>query len=214
MLGARVEKDFFAPAAKERQGTRTDIPANLPEGFRAAEAREEAAELVNVSPRTIQHAKTVLESPSPDLKRAVDQGKIAVSAAASVAQRPAEEQAAIVARVESGAAKNVPQAVRQIEEQKRAEVAPAHAARVDARPPREPRRNAAPSPFCGLIGSAENSTSTWRGLVDGDFYRLPKLANSTVAQRKELIAALKTEIRAANRFITWLTKQAGRTKSS
>jgi N6-adenosine-specific RNA methylase IME4 len=62
--------------------------------------RSSAAEMLNVSPRSIATAATVMEQGAPELIAAVDAGRVSVSAAADVATLPKEEQAEIVARGE------------------------------------------------------------------------------------------------------------------
>lgn len=56
-----------------------------------------AAELLNVSRRTVQSAAKVHASGAPELAQAVEQGAVSVSAAAKVATLPIEQQDAIVA---------------------------------------------------------------------------------------------------------------------
>lgn len=63
-------------------------------------SREDAADMLNVSPRSVASAKVVHERGAPELARAVEQGKVSVSAAADVATKPHEEQREIVARGE------------------------------------------------------------------------------------------------------------------
>lgn len=94
-------------------------------------ATDDAAALVNVSRPTIERAAKVLQSGDTKLIDAVEKGQIPVSAAAAIAAKPAAERAAIVDKVTSGAAKNVQQATRRVEEERRA-AAPAPA-RADAR---------------------------------------------------------------------------------
>jgi hypothetical protein len=48
---------LFAKEAKERQGTRTDLVANLPLSSDAGKTRDKAADIMNVSPRSVQDAK-------------------------------------------------------------------------------------------------------------------------------------------------------------
>lgn len=55
-----------------------------------------AAEMLNVSPRSVKNAIAVRDHGVPELGAAVKSGEIAVSAAAEIAKAPAEEQAAIV----------------------------------------------------------------------------------------------------------------------
>ena len=61
-------------------------------------SRARAAELLNVSERSVANASKVLEHGAADLVRAVEQGEVSVSAAADVAELPKEEQSEIVAR--------------------------------------------------------------------------------------------------------------------
>ena len=81
--------------------------ANLFEGRPAKTAQNcavsqtDAAHKLNVGRRTVQQAAAVLERGAPELVRAVEQGKVAVSAAVKIAERPKEEQARIVRRVET-----------------------------------------------------------------------------------------------------------------
>ena len=53
--------------AKKRQGSRTDITANLPESDKS-EAREQAAEMFNISPRIIADAKKIQKERPEDIK--------------------------------------------------------------------------------------------------------------------------------------------------
>jgi N6-adenosine-specific RNA methylase IME4 len=60
----------------------------------------EAAALLNVSERSIRHARDVHTRGAPELISAVELGKVSVSAAADVAELPQDEQREIVARGE------------------------------------------------------------------------------------------------------------------
>src|SRR5207253_920517 len=97
MIAARA-KPFFEEEARERQGTRTDLGASLP-GSAAGRARDKAAALLNVSPRTAQTGSKVLRDGAPDLVAAVDSGKVKVSAAASIADLPRQEQQQVLSAV-------------------------------------------------------------------------------------------------------------------
>jgi N6-adenosine-specific RNA methylase IME4 len=82
---------------------RSDQPANLPlETVPVSQAR--AAELLNVSERTVRDAKTVQREASPELVEAVDRGALAVSAAAEIAAQPAARQAEIIKNLPRDAA--------------------------------------------------------------------------------------------------------------
>lgn len=63
-----------------------------------ASSQSEAAEMLNVSRRSVQAAKKVIESGVPELKEAVEQGKVSVAAAAEVAELPQREQKRVVAQ--------------------------------------------------------------------------------------------------------------------
>jgi hypothetical protein len=65
-----------------------------------ATSQDDAADLLNVSRRSVQTAKQVQERGAPELVAAVEQGKVSVSAAAEVATKPKDEQGEIVARGE------------------------------------------------------------------------------------------------------------------
>lgn len=72
------------------QGARTDI---APIG---AMSQEDAAELLGVGRRSVQRAVQVQNKGAPELAAAVEAGQMAVSVAAVLADRPKEEQKAIV----------------------------------------------------------------------------------------------------------------------
>jgi hypothetical protein len=59
--------------------------------------QSEAAELLNVSRPSVQRARIVHEQGAPEVVQAVERGELAVSAAASIVDLPADEQAEIVA---------------------------------------------------------------------------------------------------------------------
>jgi ParB-like chromosome segregation protein Spo0J len=61
-----------------------------------APSQTAAAELLNVSRRTVQSAAKVNASGAPELAQAVEQGAVSVSAAATIATLPVEQQGAIV----------------------------------------------------------------------------------------------------------------------
>lgn len=94
--------------------------ANLSHGQRADHARAanlpvvaqaQAAEMLNVSERTVRAAAKVIHEGDEALVKAVERGDVAVSSAAKVAQLPKEEQREIV---EQGRAKEVAKAARQV----------------------------------------------------------------------------------------------------
>jgi len=108
MVGAKAEPLYAAEAALRKAATQikngkapSPVPANLPEPTKG-EAREKAAAQVNVSARSVQSAKTVLATGTPELVDAVAKGKVAVSAAAKVATLSTDEQKAAVAEGKDG----------------------------------------------------------------------------------------------------------------
>ncbi len=77
--------------------------ATLPHGTNqhaqiCAPTQEAAADLLNVSRRTVQHARTVIDHGSQELASAVDSCVIAVSTAADLAQLPADTQCEVLSR--------------------------------------------------------------------------------------------------------------------
>ncbi len=103
---------YYAGEARERQrangGDRKSQVANLPPAIEAgapekSKARDDAARDLNVSPRTVEHAATVIERGIPELAAAVERGAVAVSAAAEATQLEPEEQRRVVELVEAGA---------------------------------------------------------------------------------------------------------------
>lgn len=127
---------YYAAAAKERQrehgGTapgKASLSANLHEVIESqpstsqramgaakmledrGRATEHAARDLSVSPRTVEHAATVIERGVPELVAAVERGAVAVSTAAEAAALPAPKQDALVAAVAAAA---TPAAARQI----------------------------------------------------------------------------------------------------
>lgn len=91
--------------ARERMaaggGDKKSGQATVPDPIVAAgQARDHVARQVHVSPRTVEHAATVVEEGVPELVEKVRRGEVAVSTAAEVAKAPPAEQREIVARSE------------------------------------------------------------------------------------------------------------------
>ena len=76
---------------------RSDQAANLP-----LVSQTQAAGLLHVGARTVRDAVAVRDSAAPEIKRAVDDGKMAVSAAAKAAKLPVAQQRRIAERAEAG----------------------------------------------------------------------------------------------------------------
>jgi len=102
MVGARL-------ATLQHGGDRrSDQAANLPLENSAASvppiSQATAADTVNVSERLVRAAKVVQQQATPELKRAVNEGRLAVSAAAQAAHLPEETQQRIAQEAEAGRA--------------------------------------------------------------------------------------------------------------
>lgn len=98
MVAAKLKK-MLEPEAKERQRKgggdkkskaakpQKSVVANLPQAIsNGQKTRDQAAALLNVSGKSVDHAATVLEAGSKQLVQAVELGEVAVSKAASVAK--------------------------------------------------------------------------------------------------------------------------------
>ena len=92
--------------------TATDKSANLPtfEAAASAVSQADAAQMLNVSERSVRAAKVVQADAAPELAAKVEAGAVSVSAAADVAKLPKAEQVQIVARGE----KEILEAAKQI----------------------------------------------------------------------------------------------------
>ena len=105
MVAART-LGYHEARAKERQEESRAKPgaqvgqvrANLPTPTTGSgRARDDAARALNVSPRTVESAKRVIETAAPALIAAVESGNVSVSAAEVLLVLPVAEQAAVVA---------------------------------------------------------------------------------------------------------------------
>jgi ParB-like chromosome segregation protein Spo0J len=81
-----------------------------------------AADLLNVGKRSVERAREVLDHGTPELAQAVERGEVSVSAAATVASLPEDEQREVLA---DGGAKAVAAKAREIREERAAEHAAA-----------------------------------------------------------------------------------------
>jgi ParB-like chromosome segregation protein Spo0J len=94
-------------------------PANLPVGISQAKA----AEMLNVSERSVRTAATVVKKGEPEMVRAVDRGDIKVSAAAKLVDLPAARQRELA----SAPKRTVAKAVKRMSRRPRADaISPTH----------------------------------------------------------------------------------------
>ncbi len=105
MIAVKI-KPMFEQEAKQRQGARTDVQENLPEGT-FGQSRDKAAKTLGISGRTVTSAEKVINKGVSDLVKAVEEGKVSVSSAASACNLPKEKQGELVNMVNEGEAKNL-----------------------------------------------------------------------------------------------------------
>jgi ParB-like chromosome segregation protein Spo0J len=86
-----------ARLATMERGRPSGCDLNAPIG--AFKSQPEAAEMLNVGRMSVQRARVVLEHGTPELAKAVDDGRLAVSEAAKVAREDADTQRAVVQKV-------------------------------------------------------------------------------------------------------------------
>lgn len=104
--------------ATMRQGARTDLPvsepsANLPKVEAPAVAQKTAAKALSISERALRHARATRCTGTPELIRAVERGKLAVSSAAQAARLAPDIQRRIAEEAESGATNVVRTVIKQ-----------------------------------------------------------------------------------------------------
>jgi len=106
MVGARI-RAIYDEEAKARQVRKPNdsVVEKLPPQNAGAKSRDLAGAAVGVSGRSVDMATKVIAQGAPELARAVDAGKIAVSAAVKLVELPKAEQSKIVAKVERGEVK-------------------------------------------------------------------------------------------------------------
>jgi ParB-like chromosome segregation protein Spo0J len=94
MCAARA-RDIYERDAKKRSQLDNASKENLPDSMKG-QARDLAGKAFGVSGKSVDHAKRVLDKGIPELAKAVDSGRMAVSTAAILATEPAEVQKAEV----------------------------------------------------------------------------------------------------------------------
>jgi hypothetical protein len=99
MCAARA-REIYEREAKERQKagggdhSKKAVMENFPEPQVKGNARDIAGKAFNVSGKSVDHATRVIEKGVPELVKAVDEGRMAVSTAAILATEPKEVQLA------------------------------------------------------------------------------------------------------------------------
>jgi ParB-like chromosome segregation protein Spo0J len=94
LVAARLKPMFEAEAKQRMQsGKAPDPMANLPQG----PARDQAAAIMGVSPRTVEAGSKVLKQGTPELIQGVETGQVSVSAASDLAELSPDEQRETVA---------------------------------------------------------------------------------------------------------------------
>jgi hypothetical protein len=93
-------KAFYSERARERQKVLGRhhgalLPVNLPEGV--GDARDEAARLVGVSGRTVDHAERVMNEAHPDVVAKVESGEMSLNEAISLLALPKDSQKRLAA---------------------------------------------------------------------------------------------------------------------
>lgn len=101
MVGARA-RDIYDREAKERQQAtlkkgESPVPVTLPERGKG-ESRELAGKAVGVSGSYVDRATKVIESGTPELIKAVDEGQMSVTSAAKLAKESPDVQRAEIAK--------------------------------------------------------------------------------------------------------------------
>jgi hypothetical protein len=90
MVAAKL-KPHFEDAAKNRQGWKADVSANL-RGGETRKSSEDVGKVVNVSPRSVESATKVLKEGIPDLVEKVTSGDMRLGEAVKIARKAPEEQ--------------------------------------------------------------------------------------------------------------------------
>lgn len=91
-----------ARLATMRQGERTDLAKGQPSANLPKVAQPAAAKALSISERTLRAARRVQDHGEPDLVRAVERGRLAVSIAEKASQLAPEIQRKIAAEAEAG----------------------------------------------------------------------------------------------------------------
>lgn len=96
VVAAKLKPIFEAQAAKRQKAGKNQhtkrVVENLPQPSDGGKARDKAGQAMNVSGKSVDMAAKVIAKAVPEITQAVERGEVAVSAAAVVADLPAEQQ--------------------------------------------------------------------------------------------------------------------------
>lgn len=110
-VGKKLHRQHLTESHRAMMGAHlSQIHGTAAEGIEPTTQRE-AAELMNVSRRSIQNAQRVQEDGSPDLVKAVNEGIVTVNDAVKVVGLPPEKQKKAVEKVREGKARTVVEAI-------------------------------------------------------------------------------------------------------
>jgi hypothetical protein len=104
-IAAKIAQTFKEDAAQRRKATQNNdagkaVSANLREQPKG-KATEQAAAVMNVSPRSVEAASKVQKKGVPELAAKVESGEISVNSASKIAGKPPEEQKQLLSVVPS-----------------------------------------------------------------------------------------------------------------
>jgi urease accessory protein UreF len=168
-----------AKIATMRQGERTDVEpsANLQKV-----SQGQAAKLLNVSTRSVTAAHKVRTEAQPEVVRAVESGTMAVSAAATLAEKPVDVQRRVVNVLTSGAATSVPAALRKM--------APAPASHLTRAEAEFDRRLAQTCQYFAMVEQSKLIEALGRRFAEEDVGRWEQALERLGAITKQLAARL------------------------
>jgi len=102
IIGQNIHRRHLDESQRSMVAARlATLPSNRPVSapIGAVKSQPEAASMLNVGRRSVQRGRVVLEHGTPELAKAVDDGRLAVSEAAKIAKKDVETQKAVVQKV-------------------------------------------------------------------------------------------------------------------
>lgn len=126
LIEAHWRESLGLPAAEA--AAPTEMAPTAPDGQQALVSQTRAAEVMNVSRRSVQRAAMVVNKGSDDLRAAVDAGAVSLLAASEIAVQPVDKQAQLLAaltgedgKLTADAKKVVAKAAKELRTEKQAE---------------------------------------------------------------------------------------------